>query len=86
MTIKEFMAKAKNAEEKLTPVGHDTSYSAMLEESVDVWSNEAAKGDAVKAMRDAKLTGKTIDKVLLAMCWAFDDMTVDEAAQYYCDS
>ena len=47
------------------------------------WNNDACKGYAIMAMRSADLDEETIQKVSKAMTWAFDGVTVDEAADYY---
>lgn len=46
------------------------------------WRNDACMGYAIMAMQQAGLKGPTIQKVIGAMRWCFDDTTVEEAAQY----
>ena len=85
MTIKVYMEKAHAADKGLTPVGHTKPWAEAMEESTDIWSNEACMGYAVKAMEYLNMERDAISEVLTRMGWAFSDMTVDEAAQHYCD-
>lgn len=85
MTIKTYLEKAKSADAQMIPQGHDMLWSESVAECTDIWENDAVKGYVLKALRDAKLRNSTIDKVLMCLHWAFDEMTVDEAKAYYYD-
>lgn len=47
------------------------------------WSNNACKGYAILAMQRAGLSEALIKEVSLQMSDCFEDMTVDEAADFY---
>ena len=49
------------------------------------WRNDACMGYAIMAMRRAEIDEETIRKVMSQMVWCFDDTTVQEAADYYCN-
>ena len=83
MTVKEYLDKARKAGERLAPVGHGQPYAEAIAETMDVWSNEAAYGYVIEAMERAGCRRATISKVLTAMFYSMDTMSVDEAAERY---
>lgn len=48
------------------------------------WRNDACLGYSAMAMREAGLSDTTIEKVLTQMYRCFDNVSVEEAVQYYC--
>ena len=67
---------------KLKPGRSDMpSFMDAMLDSVDIWSNEAAKGYVLTAAQRMGLNDTQIDELLRQMRLAFDDLTVDEAAQ-----
>lgn len=52
---------------------------------VSVWSNEACRGYCVRAMENAGLDRETIKGVLRGLHWAFDELTVEDAEQKWCE-
>lgn len=83
MTVKEYLDKARKAGEQLTPVGHGKPYAEAIAETMDVWSNDAAFGYAIEAMKRVGCRRATIDKVLTAMYYVMDELAVEEAAERY---
>ena len=83
MTVRKYLDKARKAGERLTPVGHGKPYAETIAETMDVWSNDAAFGYAIEAMKRAGCRRATISKVLTAMFYSMDTMSVDEAAERY---
>lgn len=49
------------------------------------WRNDACIGYAIIAMEKANIDQETMWKILHEFTWAFDDYTVEEAAQHYID-
>lgn len=47
------------------------------------WRNDACLGYSAMAMRKAGLSDTTIEEVLAQMYRCFDDVSVEEAVQYY---
>lgn len=83
MTVKEYLDKAQEAGKRLTPVGHGKPYAEAIAETMDVWSNDAAFGYVIEAMKRVGCRRTTIDKVLTAMYYVMDELAVDEAAERY---
>ena len=83
MTVKEYLEKARKAGEHLTPVGHGKSYAEAIAETMDVWSNDAAFGYVIEAMKRVGCRRDTINKTLTAMYYVMDELGVDEAAERY---
>ena len=50
---------------------------------MDVWSNDAAFGYVIEAMKRVGCRRDTINKTLTAMYYVMDEMSVDEAAERY---
>ena len=48
-----------------------------------MWSNAAAFGYAIEAMKRAGCQRDTINKTLTAMYYVMDEISVDEAAERY---
>lgn len=71
MTVSEFLAKFPPSEK------------AQMMDLAEIWSNDAARGYAIAAMEAAGLQREQIIKVLAEFHGAFEDLTLDEAAQTY---
>lgn len=84
MTIEAYLAKARAA--GLTPVGHSKAFADALYEQMDVWSNNACLGYALKGMENAGLDDNTIRAVLNGVERAFSEMSVDAAEQFLFNS
>lgn len=50
---------------------------------MEQWSNSACYGYAIMAMRDVGLDEETIEKVIRAMYYCFDEYTLQEAEKAY---
>lgn len=46
------------------------------------WSNAACMGYAAKAMYAAGVDERVIEKVIAAMTWVFDDLSVQDAEEF----
>lgn len=80
MKISSYIEDLKQCKLKPGKPGMPSFMDAMLD-SVDIWSNEAAKGYALTAAKRMGMNESQIDELLHQMRLAFDDLTVDEAAQ-----
>lgn len=49
------------------------------------WRNDACMGYALLAMRREGIDEETIRNVMAQMYWCFDEMSVEAAADYYCN-
>lgn len=59
------------------------SLAEMYADAVEIWSNYACIGYCKIAMQQAGIDDATADKIIKAMYRAFDDYSVDDAANRY---
>lgn len=71
MTIKEF--------ENQTPA----KFADVLKDSTCIWDNDSCRGYCILAMTAAGFSKEQIDSVLHEMYFAFDEKTIEEAAQIF---
>ena len=80
MTISAYIEDLKKC--KLQPGKPEMpSFMDAMLDSVDIWSNAAAQGYALKAAQRMGMDEAHVKELLHQMRLAFDDLTVDEAAQ-----
>ena len=60
------------------------SFADAMKEATEIWSNDACMGYFLRAAQIARLDQDTTRKVLVAYRAAFEDISVDEAANVYC--
>ena len=82
MTIKAFIESMEKANLKPGNPEHG-SFSEVMQETTDIWSNNACKGYAISAAIAAGLDKNQTARLIDAMRAAFEEMTVDEAAAFY---
>lgn len=83
MTIKEYLQGVEAA--KMVPVAPGgMSFTDAIKETMEIWSNDACMGYFLRAAQIAELDQDTIRKVLEAYRAAFEEISVDEAADVYC--
>lgn len=82
MTIKEYLDDLEKLPHKSAS---GKTLKEAMEETTPIWSNEACRGYAVRAMQKAGLDPELIRTVLKQLRWAFDDLTVEEAEQISAD-
>lgn len=78
MTIMEYLTDLEK--DKHRSASGKTLKEALIE-TTPIWSNDAAKGYAIRAMKKAGLDPDQIRAVLRELRYAFDDLTVEEAEQ-----
>lgn len=61
------------------------SFADVAGDFVDIWSNYACLGYALRAMLSAGLKPIDINNVLVSMNRAFEDLSVDDAEKFYFD-
>lgn len=82
MTIKNYLQGIEAA--KLTPAEPGgMSFVEAMQEAAEIWSNDACMGYCIRAAQLAGLDQDTIQKLLGACEVAFDELSVDEAAEIY---
>ena len=83
MTIKEYLRGMEAA--KMVPAASGgMSFADAMKEATEIWSNDACMGYFHRAAQIARLDQDTTRKVLVAYRSAFEDLSVDEAANVYC--
>lgn len=83
MTIKEYMIKLEEVSKNLIPQGNSKNYSEMMQETVDIWSNESCKGYIIHALENMECDRDFINKVLMQLKYSFEELTIDEAERIY---
>ena len=62
------------------------SIADVMADTVDIWSNDAARGYAIIAAELAGVDPATVKEIIRNMRRAFDDLSVDEAEEVYIKS
>ena len=83
MTVEDYRKSLEKLPHK-TPDGR--SLAEVMTDTVDIWSNDAARGYAIIAAELAGVDPATVGEIVKKMRRVFDDMTVDEAAEVYVKS
>ena len=84
MTIAAYLRQMEQASKGLKSESPEQdSFSEVMQENTDIWSNNACKGYAIAASIAAGLDKQQTDRLIDAMREAFKEMTVDEAAAFY---
>jgi hypothetical protein len=78
MTIAAYLQKMKQATD-------NSSFWEAMQEATDIWSDGACKGYAISAAIAAGLDKQQTGRLIDALGAAFEEMTVDEAEQFYQD-
>lgn len=83
MTIKEYLRGVEAA--KIVPTASGgMSFTDAMKEATEIWNNDACMGYFLRAAQIAELDQDTTRKVLEAYRAAFEEISVDEAADIYC--
>ena len=77
MTIKDYLQKVKSANL------NETGFIDAMMEATEIWSNDACEGYFIRAAQLAGLNQDTIKDVLNAFNTAFEEVSIDEAANIY---
>ena len=85
MTIKEYLDKAKELDDKFIN-RNGKLYSETVTETTDIWSNDACRGYLLYACESLNIDEKTRQALLSELRHAFDDYTTDQAEKHYCES
>lgn len=84
MTIAAYLKQLEQASAGLTPDKPEQgSFSVVMQEATEIWSNNACKGYAIAASIAAGMDKQQTGRIIDAMRAAFEEMTVDEAAAFY---
>lgn len=75
MTIKDFREKFG-----------DQRMFEFMSQATDIWSNDVCMGYVIVALRELDYPEEEIKRITAALRDAFDQLTVDEAAQAYLKS
>jgi predicted transcriptional regulator len=78
MTITAYLQKMNQATD-------NSSLLEAMQDTTDIWSNNACKGYAISAAIAAGLDKQQTGRLIDALEAAFDEMTVDEAERLYQD-
>lgn len=82
MTIKKYLQGLEAA--NLKPVESEgISFVDAMQESTEIWNSDACKGYFIRAAQIAGVDRECIQKVLSTYREAFEDLSVDEAANLY---
>lgn len=88
MTIKAYLDEHRKLNlRNRDPNGPD--WIDIIQESTSIWSNNACKGYLVKALKhycdkeDAQFDQDEVQKLLFALSRVFDDVSVEEAADFF---
>lgn len=73
MTVKEFLADIQETGNK--------AFEAEMQNTVNIWSNEACRGYCIAAMKAAGYTREQIAEVVEELPAAFEDISIDDAAR-----
>ena len=83
MTIKEYLRGVEAA--KMVPAASgEMSFADAMKEATEIWSNDACMGYFLRTAQIAELDQDTTRMVMGAYRAAFDEISVDEAADVYC--
>ena len=80
MTVEDYRKSLEKLPHK-TPDGR--SIAEVMADSVEIWSNDAARGYAIIAAELAGVDPATVKEIIRNMRRVFDDMTIDEAEEVY---
>lgn len=83
MTVEDYRKSLEKLPHKMAD---GRTFAEVMADRVDIWSNDAARGYAIRAAELAEVDPETIKKIILKMGRAFDDLTTDEAEKIYIDS
>ena len=83
MTVKEYLRGIEAT--KLEPAAKQEkmSFCDAMQDVAEIWSNDACKGYFINAAQIFGLDLKTIREMLKAYNEAFDNLSVDDAAELY---
>lgn len=82
MTIKEYLGEIEKT--KPSPGNPDgLSFMEAMQETTEIWSADACKGYFIRAAQTAGLEKDIIREVLREYRDAFEDLSVDMAAELY---
>lgn len=73
MTVTDFLADIRETGNK--------AFEAEMQNTVNIWSNEACRGYCIAAMKAAGFTREQISKAVEELPAAFEDISVDDAAK-----
>ena len=82
MTVKEFIDNLK-ANDKDLHNEEGLSFLEVMATQTMIWDNAACKGYAAAAAKEAGFSQEDIIRLLHAMRTVFEEMSVDEAEQFY---
>lgn len=77
MTIKDYLQKVKSANL------NETGFTDTMMEATEIWSNDACEGYFLRAAQLVGLNQDTIKNVLSAFNTAFEEVSIDDAADIY---
>jgi len=86
MTVKEYIESLDRMNGKFKPSKDGTDIKESMLNSTRIWSNDACKGYALKAMQNSGLKEDLIKAVLTEMSYCFNNITVEEAEKEYINS
>lgn len=82
MKINEFIKDVRKLDKKFSS-SSGRLLSDTLIDDMDIWSNQACKGYLLKASKYVGLAPDLVTELRNAIDWAFSEMSVEEAEEYY---
>ena len=82
MTIAEFIRDIRKSNQR--PVDGGSSFEETILSITDIWSNEACAGYLLRAAKLSGLGEEETKKLFHSLHESFDELSVDEAKEYYC--
>ena len=83
MTVKEYLRGIEDTKLESAAKQEKMSFCDAMQDVVEIWSNDACKGYFINSAQIFGLDLKTIREMLKAYNEAFDNLSVDDAAELY---